>query len=671
MLRILCSLLLLFSVVFSTTSYTTCQVYAEEESSEGTSDDSSEENKKDNGVTEPPFPGGPVTSPMGWRFHPIEQKEKFHAGIDVGIDHVEIKAPCDGWVTHGSGNGFGDGWVYFYTDPGNINVPTLRLLFGDLGPETGSMKPGPYPVSKGETIGYVNGYDPNVADGAHVHVQEYDRDPGDPNQPFLAPNEGCIDPVQTLLDLGVDLSGKLYSGSGGGTIGSDSPDVSFDIEMLKTLGDELNKLINDWTDFAIKAVGNITPYVAYLIGLLCIIDLTLPIILAGMVFSLNKLVVKIMKYAAIYAIVFVWPQFINQILINFITSVSHTLDPTMDVTANITQPQLLLQKAVYIISPVFQKIGTFTKLDYMRNIGPILALYAMTLLIMGFYMACSIYITFVYLEFYISAGLSLASVPFVSWGKSKFIAEGSLGHLISTAIKLLFISILVAMSAMMIKDFEPQDIFKVSTTGARQEQTVGPSANPSAKADIGSIDNPYIGMIIEVAQKYNVDPNIALAIAMRESGGDTLEGICMPSNCDGIFQIKDDQEGYDLVTRQRLKMAERFKNLKTDPEQNAEAGMCILLDKINMAGGDVWLGVKWYNSADPNQGDPDYDTKVAANYKYLTGLDVSLLGHTGITSAMLIKYLKLALAMISVTFLIILLPGRVMRVLGGPLELKA
>ena len=99
--------------------------------------------------------------------------------------------------------------------------------------------------------------------------------------------------------------------------------------------------------------------------------------------------------------------------------------------------------------------------------------------------------------------------------------------------------------------------------------------------------------------------------------------------------------------------------------------MCILLDKINMAGGDVWLGVKWYNSADPNQGDPDYDTKVAANYKYLTGLDVSLLGHTGITSAMLIKYLKLALAMISVTFLIILLPGRVMRVLGGPLELKA
>lgn len=672
MIRILCSLFLFFSVVFTTAPYTPCPVYAaEEESTDSGDDNNSESNDKSNDVTEPPFPGGPITSPMGYRIHPLTGENKYHAGLDIGIDNITIVAPCKGWVTHGSGNGFGDGWVYFYTDPSDFTVPQLRLFFGDLGTETGSMEKGPYPVAKGDPIGYVHGYNSNDSDGAHVHVQEYDRDPADPTAPFLGPFDGCINPYDTLTALGVDLSGKIYSGAGGGAIGSDGPDVSFDIELLKTMGDELNKIIKDWTDFAIKAVGNITPYALYLVGILCIIDLVLPIMLAGMTFSLNKLIIKILKYASIYGIVFAWPHFINEILINFITSVSHTFDPTVEVSANITQPQLLLQKAIYIISPAFQKLGTFTKLDYLQNIGSVIALYLITFIVLGFYMVTAMFITFVYLEFYVSAGLSLISVPFSSWGKSKFIAEGTLGHLISTAIKLLFISLLVGMSAMIVKDFQPEDIFKVTMNKTQQEHNVGPSKEPSAKADIGAIDNPYISMIVDVAKQYGVDPNIALAIAMRESGGDTLEGICMPSNGDGIFQVTDGQEGYDPETHERFKIAERFQNYKTDPRENAEAGMCILLDKINMAGGDVWLGVKWYNSADPNQGDPEYDTKVAKNYKYLTGLDVSLLGHTGITSAMLIKYLKLALAMISMACLILILPGRVMKVMSGPLEIKA
>lgn len=673
MIRLFLILLLLFSSFLPITSGNTFFIYAEdaqEETTETPSDGDGEAkpNKANPYGAVPPFPGGPITSPM----NDHEGRDHYHAGIDVGLDDVEFKAPFDGHVKHGSGNGFGDGWVYFYSTKEENGYGDLYLLFGDMDSRTAYLDDGD--VKKGDTIGYVLGYNSDVSTGAHVHVQQYKYPPASVDAPFLS-IDGCQNPVPTLLDLGVDLSGKLYCGPRAGAIGSETPDVSFDVEVLKTLGDEINEIIKDWSDHAIKAVQNITPYAHYLIGLLCILDLVIPLILSGLTFSLNALIVKILKYAGIYGLVFAWPEFINSILLSFITSISAAFDPNLEITTNVTQPQLLLQKAVYIISPVFQKLGTFTALDYMRNLGSVIALYVITFLILGFYMAAAICIALVYLEFYISAGLSLVSVPFAAWSKSKFIPEGSVGHLISTAIKLLFISILVGMSALVIKDVEPVDLFKMPTLLQNQPSTPKPSTKGDSEksdtplVDYSTIDNPYIGMIIEVANQYGVDPNIALAIAMRESGGDTLQGICMPKNGDGIFQINDDQEGYDPVTHERFSIISKFPEFKTDPRQNAEAGMCILLDKINMAGGDIWLGVKWYNSADPAQGDPDYDTKVAGNYKYLTGLDVNLLGHTGITSAMLVTYLKIALGMISIAILIMILPGRIMRIMGGKLEL--
>ena len=681
MIRFLLIFLLFLSSFLPLPSSNTLLIYAEdaqEETTETPSDNSSEDNKEESknkyGAV-PPFPGGPITSPM-WDH---EGRDHDHAGIDVGLDDVEFVAPFDGRVVHGSGNGFGDGWVYFYSTKEQNGYADLYLLFGDMDSRTAYLPDGE--VKQGKTIGYVLGYNSNVSTGAHVHIQQYKYPPANEYAPFLG-IEGCQNPVDTLLDLGVDLSGKLYCGPRAGQIGSEKPDVTFDIEVLKTLGDEINEIIKDWSGHAIKAVANITPYAQYILGLLCILDLVVPLILSGLSFSLMALVVKILKYAGLYGLVFAWPAFINNILLSFITSMSGALDPTLDVTTNVTQPQLLLQKAIFIISPVFQKLGTFTTLDYMRNIGSVLGLYIITFLIMGFYMAAAIFIALVYLEFYISAGLSLVSVPFAAWTKSKFIPEGSVGHLISTAIKLLFISILVGMSAILIKDIEPLDLFKMPTI-KHEQTTTKPSTPPKGDSkddgdksddkkpvDPTTFNNPYIGMIIDVANEYGVDPNIALAIAMRESGGDTLQGICMPDNGDGIFQVTDNQEGYDPVTHQRFKIADKFPQYKTNPRQNAEAGMCILLDKINMAGGDIWLGVKWYNSADPSQGDPQYDTKVAANYKYLTGIDVSLLGHSGITTAMLITYLKIALGMISIAILIMILPGRVMKVMAGPLELR-
>ena len=634
-------------------------VYAEEaETSDTGSEDKTPANKE---TYTPPFPGGPVTSPIG----DTAGRNHTHEGADIGIDNVTIVAPCNGYVTHGSGNGFGYGWAYFWTGD-RFEGPALRLFFGDLDAATADLPDGP--VNQGEPIGYVNGTNPDST-GAHVHVQYYTRDPESVNAPFLHLGDGVEDPVPILQMLGVDLSGKLYTDS---MVGSDY-DVSFDIEALKTLGNEINAIINDWSDHAIKAIQYITPFALSILGLLCIIDLTLPIILAGMTFDVNSLIVKVLKYAGISALIVLWPDFINNILINFVMTVTSAFHPGLDVTATMTQPQILLQKAIYIISPAFQKINTFGVRDYLHNFSSIIALYVITFLIMGFYMAAAIYIALTYIEFYISAGLCLATVPFTTWTKSKFIPEGTGGHLISCAIKLLFMSILVAMAALAIKDVQPMDLFKMPIGKVSESYTPStPNRTPidNKPLDVNSIDNEYVKDIYNIASEMGINPYIALAMAMRESGGDTLEGIHMAEN-GGIFQILDgNQDCYDPETHETFSVSSRFPNYATDPIENITAAMYILQSKINAAGGDIWKGVKWYNSADPSIGDSEYDKKVASNYTYLTGLPVSLLGSTPITKAMLITYTKIALGMISIAILILILPGRIMAILRGPLELR-
>lgn len=662
MIRII--LLLLFSLLLANPVYmpfSVSSVYAEESE---TGDTNSEEKKSENEETyKPPFPGGPVTSPIG----DTEGRDHAHEGIDVGINNVTIVAPCDGYVTRGSGHGFGYGWAYFWTGD-RFDGPAIRLFFGDLDGSTPGLGEGPSKIDKGEPLGFVNGSNPDST-GPHVHVQYYTKDPDSVALPFLHLGSGCEDPVPVLQMLGVDLSGKLYCD---GPVGSDH-DVSFDIEVLKTMGNEINKIINDWSDHAIKAIQYITPFALTIVGLLCIIDLTLPILLAGMTFDVNSLIVKILKYAGLYALIVLWPDFINNILLNFVMTVTSTFHPGLNVTSTMTQPQILLQKAIYIIAPAFQKINTFGVRDYLHNFSSIITLYIITFLIMGFYMAAAIYIALTYIEFYISAGLCLATVPFTAWTKSKFIPEGTGGHLISCAIKLLFMSILVAMAALAIKDVQPMDLFKMPIGKVSESYSPAtPNRTPieNKPVDVSTIDNPYVKDIYKIASEMGIDPYIALAMAMRESGGDTLEGIHMADN-GGIFQIlNSNQDCYDPETHETFPVWKRFPNYATDPIENITAAMYILQSKINAAGGDVWKGVKWYNSADPSVGDKDYDKKVASNYTYLTGLPVTLLGSTPITKAMLIAYTKIALGMISIAILILVLPGRIMAVLRGPLELR-
>lgn len=127
----------------------------------------------------------------------------------------------------------------------------------------------------------------------------------------------------------------------------------------------------------------------------------------------------------------------------------------------------------------------------------------------------------------------------------------------------------------------------------------------------------YTQAIKAAAQAYNLDPKLLLAVAMRETGGDTVSGITMSGgNGGGMMQILSGDQDVLGNDGQRYTIASMYGNYQTDVYQNAMAGAAMLQDKIKANGGDTWAGVAdYYGGADKG----DYANQVKANYQKVGG----------------------------------------------------
>lgn len=102
-----------------------------------------------------------VTSPYGYRLHPVYGYYKFHAGVDIGAaGGTAIWAAADGTViTSTSNSGYGN-YVVIRHDDGNYT------LYAHM--SSRSVSAGQY-VSQGQTIGLVGST--GVSTGYHIHYE--------------------------------------------------------------------------------------------------------------------------------------------------------------------------------------------------------------------------------------------------------------------------------------------------------------------------------------------------------------------------------------------------------------------------------------------------------------------------------------------------------------------
>jgi murein DD-endopeptidase MepM/ murein hydrolase activator NlpD len=118
-----------------------------------------------------PVPGAPITSPFGYRIHPIYGTSKLHTGIDYGADEgTPIRAAADGVVVSaGWYGGYGNATII---DHGG-GIATLYGHQSSIGVSAGQK------ITQGQTIGRVGCT--GDCTGPHVHFEV--RLNGDPVNP--------------------------------------------------------------------------------------------------------------------------------------------------------------------------------------------------------------------------------------------------------------------------------------------------------------------------------------------------------------------------------------------------------------------------------------------------------------------------------------------------------
>ena len=163
-----------------------------------------------------------------------------------------------------------------------------------------------------------------------------------------------------------------------------------------------------------------------------------------------------------------------------------------------------------------------------------------------------------------------------------------------------------------IRDSMPTQQMQEDEPGTSQ----GVSSSASAQPTMQTNGNEYRSAIVQAAQQYNIPTDIALGMAARETGGDDINAIHMADN-GGLMQITEE-------SARDYGINEKYPNWRTDPSQNALAGMDILSQKIKENNGDVWAGVRAYNGAGP-QADA-YLEQVRQNAQNLGGMHDTNIG---------------------------------------------
>ena len=377
---------------------------------------------------ETPFvSGGIITSPFGWRIHPNTGTSKFHAGVDVGGmgQGTTIRAPYDGCIVE---HELGAGYVCSVL----IRTPDgLGWRIGDCDPATMDMADGI--VMEGTPIAMVGGaYNGPLgfSTGPHMHIEVFP----DGNIGY----GGSTDPVPYLLAMGMVLDGSVIandpSGLPFGASADDDQDLPWGVEGMYQIGENINALI----------------------------DIGLPIVLTGKI-NLEFAVTKLLKYGLLYIVIANWNSVINDFFLSFIESVSGTLTNDLDIIKeHISQPQIILQKCIYMMTPALNKIASYKSVGFVINLPLILPLFVFTWLTILIYFLFAMGVAIMYIEFYLTALFNIISLPFSMSRFTKFLPEGTLGHLVAVTMQLVTISFMVFLMVSIVKDANPNEVFQIN-----------------------------------------------------------------------------------------------------------------------------------------------------------------------------------------------------------------
>ncbi len=110
-----------------------------------------------------PVSGGWISSPYGWRMHPVYQEERFHSGVDIAVNQgTPIYASASGYVSLAAYDSSCGNWVMISHANG---FATAYMHMTEYVVSSGQY------VAQGQLIGYVGST--GCSTGPHLHFSMY------------------------------------------------------------------------------------------------------------------------------------------------------------------------------------------------------------------------------------------------------------------------------------------------------------------------------------------------------------------------------------------------------------------------------------------------------------------------------------------------------------------
>ncbi len=370
---------------------------------------------------DPPFT---ITSPFGYRVHPITGEEKYHSGVDIGVDSgTPIYAIADGFVEFsGTNDGYGYCIILYHEQE---NIMSLYAHCSALLVNYGSVK-------KGELIAYSGGgeNDPGrgSSTGSHLHFE-------------IIPGSNENNPP---TDPGVYISEILNAemNSDGYNPGSNN---IITLEIVEDFAKVMRDLIAHTVEIATNGISLIKDMIYKLFGILLTIDLAWALITKMQDPDRGRFMVWLMEKFILYGcLVFVlthWSDVVSGIALNSFPAIG-----AIEAGSNLEEagkllsdPTSVIQKGMNIVAQLINELLTITSISDIFAISVnafICGLFGLVFTVIFFILG--IQLAKAYLQFYFTILLSFTGFLFSGWSYTRKYGANALNGVFVASINLMF-----------------------------------------------------------------------------------------------------------------------------------------------------------------------------------------------------------------------------------------
>ena len=405
--------------------------------------DVSQANSFEGAMTNPVEGALEVTSEFGWRTHPITGTQKFHSGIDLGVDFDSpIHAAAAGTVTYA-------GWIDGYGNTVIINHgESVETLYG----HNNSVC-----VTEGELVtqGYVIALAGSTGNSTGPHCHFEVRVNGEPD-----------DPAKYLSGL------PPASGDGWG-YGTDSDYWNFNQEAYVDFAASINKAIKAFGEACTKGLGFIKGDLAWVFFALLTIDIALSAVrlmlwevdlaAPGLV---KWMFLRVLMYGFLTFMFLHWGDIIANTVRSYFTSMGAIAMGQTEAKAAeiVSDPTAIVEIGAQYVSPIFNYLGTMWGPRALLHLPTVIMCIATAFVVLICFFCLGTMIALAYIEFYVTALFGFMGFTFAGFSGTRHIAANSVNGLFMSGLKLTVITVVALILMGALKDSAPENYFDAEVT---------------------------------------------------------------------------------------------------------------------------------------------------------------------------------------------------------------